>query len=243
MRDRDCFRPARTIGILCSNARGDRGEPMPNGRMLVVDDEENITAVIDEHFRSLGYDVDIAHHGAAALIQAAAVRPDVILLDVNLPEVSGDELLNRLLAIDPTVPVVMLTGNADEDLARSFLRRGAMDFVPKPFQLATLERIVATAVALGGQHRHRGRRGALGAGGSIAAAGGHPEQADERQRGARAAHRAAIPAEASTSASRPRTTRVRSSADIRPSTASRLRSRIACSSSTRAAPARVSSRM
>jgi DNA-binding response OmpR family regulator len=122
---------------------------MPSGRVLVVDDETDITAVVEEHFTSLGYEVDVAHHGAAALVQAAAIRPDVVLLDINMPEVSGDEVLDRLHAIDPTVPIVMLTGNADEDLARTFLRRGALDYVAKPFQLDTLERVIATAVAVG----------------------------------------------------------------------------------------------
>ena len=122
---------------------------MASGRILVVDDEEDITSVVEEHFTALGYDVDVAHGGAAALIRAAAQRPDVVLLDVTMPDVSGDEVLNRLRAIDPTVAVVMLTGNADEDLARSFLRRGALDYVAKPFQLVTLETVVATAVAVG----------------------------------------------------------------------------------------------
>jgi DNA-binding response OmpR family regulator len=122
---------------------------MPSGRILVVDDEVNITSIVQEHFTSLGYAVDVAHDGAAALIQAAAIRPDVVLLDVTMPKVSGDEVLDRLHAIDPTLPVVILTGNADESLARSFLRRGALDYVAKPFQLETLERVVATAVVVG----------------------------------------------------------------------------------------------
>ncbi len=122
---------------------------MPSGRVLVVDDEVNITSIVEEHFASLGYTVDVAHDGAAALIQAAAVRPDVVLLDVTMPKVSGDEVLERLHAIDPTLPVVILTGNADESLARSFLHRGALDYVAKPFQLETLERVVATAVVVG----------------------------------------------------------------------------------------------
>ena len=122
---------------------------MGNGRVMVVDDEQNITSVIEEHFTSLGYVVDVAHSGGDALVQAAAVRPDVVLLDVIMPKISGDEALNRLLAIDSTVPVVMLTGISDENLARSFLRRGAFDYVAKPFDFATLERVVATAVAVG----------------------------------------------------------------------------------------------
>ena len=122
---------------------------MPSGRILVVDDEKNITMIVEEHFTSLGYVVDVAHDGAAALIQAAAIRPDVVLLDVTMPKVSGDEVLDRLHAIDPTLPIVILTGNADESLARSFLRRGALDYVAKPFRFETLERVVATAVVVG----------------------------------------------------------------------------------------------
>lgn len=122
---------------------------MPSGRVLIVDDEAHITDVIHEHFTSLGYDVDVARDGAAALVRAGAARPDVVLLDVNLPELSGDQVLDRLKTIDSTVPVVMLTGNTDEDLARSFLQRGALDYIAKPFQLTALERVVATAVALG----------------------------------------------------------------------------------------------
>jgi two-component system, OmpR family, response regulator ResD len=122
---------------------------MPTGRVLVVDDEPNVTAIVEEYFTSLGYAVDVAHDGGAALIQAAAVRPDVVLLDISMPEISGEEVLDRLHAIDPTVPIVMLTGNADEELARNLLRRGAMEYVSKPFQLDMLDRVVTTAVAVG----------------------------------------------------------------------------------------------
>jgi CheY-like chemotaxis protein len=119
------------------------------GRLLVVDDEDNVREIIEEYFTSLGYEVEIARDGAEALRRAAAVRPDVVLLDINMPGVTGDEALNRLHAIDPTVPIIMLTANADEDVARDLLRRGAMDYVTKPFELETLDRVVTTAVAVG----------------------------------------------------------------------------------------------
>jgi DNA-binding response OmpR family regulator len=122
---------------------------MPSGRVLIVDDQKGITAIIEEYFTSLGYEVDVAHDGAAAVGRATAVRPDVVLLDVNMPEVSGDEVLDRLQAIDSTVPIVMLTGEADEELAQTFLQRGALDYVAKPFQFDTLERVVASAIAAG----------------------------------------------------------------------------------------------
>jgi two-component system, OmpR family, response regulator len=122
---------------------------MPTGRLLVVDDEVGITSVLDEHFTSLGYEVRVAGDGRTALTESAAQRPDAILLDVTMPGPSGEEVLLRLRAIDPTVPVVMLTGNADEALARRLLDVGAFDYVPKPFQFAVLEQVVAAAVAVG----------------------------------------------------------------------------------------------
>lgn len=122
---------------------------MGDGRLLVVDDEEEITAVLEEHFRARGYEVEVAHNGADALGMAAARRPDTVLLDITMPGLEGAEVLARLRAIDPTVSVVMLTGNGDEELARSLLRAGAVDYVSKPFEFDVLERVVATAVAVG----------------------------------------------------------------------------------------------
>jgi DNA-binding response OmpR family regulator len=122
---------------------------MADGHVLVVDDEEEITALLEEHFLACGYAVDVAHSGADALLMAAARRPDTVLLDITMPGLEGSEVLPRLRALDPTVPVVMLTGNGDEELARGLLRAGAFDYVRKPFQLDVLERVVATAVAVG----------------------------------------------------------------------------------------------
>jgi DNA-binding response OmpR family regulator len=122
---------------------------MADGQLLVVDDEEEITAVLEEHFKTCGYAVDVAHTGSDALLLAAARRPDAVLLDITMPGPDGSEILSRLRAVDPTISVVMLTGNGDQELARKLLREGAFDYVPKPFQLDVLERIVAMAVALG----------------------------------------------------------------------------------------------
>jgi CheY-like chemotaxis protein len=122
---------------------------MPNGRLLVIDDEQEIVSVLEEHFSALGYEVDVAYGGPHALRRATERRPDAVLLDISMPDMSGDEVLARLRAMDRSIPVVMLTGNVDEDLARQLLDAGAFDYVAKPFQFTVLERVVATAVALG----------------------------------------------------------------------------------------------
>jgi DNA-binding response OmpR family regulator len=122
---------------------------MDNGELLVVDDEHEITDLLDEHLRACGYGVKVAHDGGQALVMAASRRPDAVLLDITMPGPDGTAVLARLRAIDPTVSVVMLTGNDDEALARQLLRAGAFDYLPKPFQLDVLERVIAAAVAAG----------------------------------------------------------------------------------------------
>jgi DNA-binding response OmpR family regulator len=122
---------------------------MTDGQLLVVDDEEQIAAVLEEHFRACGYAVDVAHNGSDALRLAVARRPDAVLLDITMPGPDGSEVLSRLRAVDPTVAVVMLTGNGDEELAKKLLRAGALDYVRKPFDLYLLEQVVATAMAVG----------------------------------------------------------------------------------------------
>jgi len=122
---------------------------MADGQLLVVDDEQDITAVLEEHFSACGYAVDVAHNGGDALVLAAARRPDTVVLDITMPGPDGSEVLSRLRAVDPTIAVIMLTGNGDEDLARRLLRAGAFDYVRKPFELDVLDRVVTAAVAAG----------------------------------------------------------------------------------------------
>ena len=123
---------------------------MTGGQLLVVDDEHAITDLLDEHFRACGYDVAVAHDGDEALRMFVARRPDAVVLDVTMPGPDGAEVLRRLRALDPSVSVVMLTGNDDETLARQLLRAGAFDYVPKPFRLDRLEQVIVAAV-IGGR--------------------------------------------------------------------------------------------
>ena len=73
--------------------------------------------------------------------------PDVLLLDIAMPLIDGVAMLRRVRALYPELPVIMLTANADEEVAREALRRGAFEYVVKPFDFAYLARAVAAAVA------------------------------------------------------------------------------------------------
>ncbi len=110
-------------------ANGDRGDS-PGGLVLIVDDEEIIGEVIAGLLTTAGFETMRAATGTQALDLAARQRPDLVLLDVNMPAPNGWEVLGSLLTSDPTVPVLMVSGYAVEDEA---LRRGARGLVAKPF--------------------------------------------------------------------------------------------------------------
>jgi DNA-binding NtrC family response regulator len=118
----------------------------PSGRVLVVEDERDVAAVLHDALIDLGFTVRLAADGAAALEIVPTYRPDVVLLDLALPEIPGDVVLQRLHESDPALPVIVVTANADIDRARATLAGGAFDYVAKPFDLEHLERVLAAAV-------------------------------------------------------------------------------------------------
>jgi DNA-binding response OmpR family regulator len=121
---------------------------MPLGRVLVVDDEPEVGAMLRDALVEFGYVVKNARSGPEALGLMNAFAPDVVLLDVMMPGMSGDEVLSRLRRGHPQVAVVMVTAQQDEEAGRQLLAQGAVDYVQKPCDLDVLERIVGAAVAL-----------------------------------------------------------------------------------------------
>jgi DNA-binding response OmpR family regulator len=85
-------------------------------------------------------------------------RPDAVILDIKLPDTTGADVLARILELDESIPVVMLSGSDDEDMARTLLKLGAMDYIRKPFQFDQLTQAVSLAVEVG---KGRPRRGVV----------------------------------------------------------------------------------
>jgi DNA-binding response OmpR family regulator len=101
-------------------------------RILVIDDDDNIRELISELLRRIGYDVEQAADGRAGLRALHASPPDLVMLDVSMPELDGWQTLGRIRDLSD-VPVIMLTGHAAElDRVRG-LQAGADDYVTKPF--------------------------------------------------------------------------------------------------------------
>jgi len=107
-------------------------------RILVVDDEPAITDLLATALRYVGYQVTTASTGFAALEAASTSAPDLVVLDVMLPDIDGFEVCRRLRADGDFVPVVFLTAkDAEDDRITGFVR-GGDDYVTKPFSLEEL---------------------------------------------------------------------------------------------------------
>jgi response regulator of citrate/malate metabolism len=123
--------------------------PPDERTVLVVDDDFRVARIHarfverTEGFRVVG----VAHNGADALAQAAALRPDLVLLDVHLPDMSGLEVLHTLRARGLSAGVLMVTAERDADAVRAALHGGAMQYLVKPFEYADLARRIHLVTA------------------------------------------------------------------------------------------------
>lgn len=110
------------------------------GRLLIVDDEPSVLNGLERIFRREGYAIEKTESGEEALRILSASPPDVALIDLILPGVSGMELLSRAKALDPYIEVIIMTGHGSIEAAIEAMKKGALDFLIKPFE--NTERII-----------------------------------------------------------------------------------------------------
>jgi DNA-binding response OmpR family regulator len=111
-------------------------------KILVVDDEPSVAEILTEFFTSKGYEVISASGGLEGLSKAEKHRPDVILLDVRMPDLDGITVLRRIREVNPCVGILMMSGNSDTEAAKESLQLGAFDYILKPFDFDYLDRAV-----------------------------------------------------------------------------------------------------
>ena len=117
--------------------------------VLAVDDDAGVLRILERILRREGHTVATACSGEAALTSVGTRRPDAVVLDVQMPGIDGLETLARLRHQVPGVPVVIMTGLGDVDTAVLAFKRGAADFVVKPFVEAKLLLALGSALAAG----------------------------------------------------------------------------------------------
>jgi signal transduction histidine kinase/DNA-binding response OmpR family regulator len=127
-----------------------RNDPGPGDepvRVLVVDDEPSVADVCREFLASEGYDLTVAPSGEEAQRVIPGLRPDIILTDINLPGLSGLEVMRFAKGLDPETCVIVVTGHASATTAIDALRQGAYDYVTKPFDLEAVLKIIKSGIA------------------------------------------------------------------------------------------------
>ncbi|MEQ9620079.1 MAG: sigma-54 dependent transcriptional regulator [Deltaproteobacteria bacterium] len=114
--------------------------------ILIIDDEEFLCDKLKECLVDEGYDVDVSHMGKEGILLAKRDNPDLVLLDLMLPDINGIEALDEINGIDPAPVTILMSGQSNVDTAVSAIKKGAYDFIEKPFSLDKLKVIVKNAL-------------------------------------------------------------------------------------------------
>jgi signal transduction histidine kinase len=122
--------------------RTENARPVPP-LVLVIDDEESIREACSQILVKSRYRVETAADGAAGIRKIRDLRPDVVIVDLKMPGMSGFEVLDRLPTFDPAIVGIVITGYATIDSAIEAMKKGAYDFLPKPFSPEELRLIIS----------------------------------------------------------------------------------------------------
>ncbi|MBI4525326.1 MAG: sigma-54-dependent Fis family transcriptional regulator [Deltaproteobacteria bacterium] len=115
------------------------------GKILVVDDEERICEAVKKALERIGYVVETSFHAAEALEKIHKQSFDMVICDIKMPGMDGITLLDRIKEYDPTVLVLMITGYASIESAVDSMKKGAHEYIPKPFSPSHIRFLVERA--------------------------------------------------------------------------------------------------
>ncbi|RJQ69901.1 MAG: response regulator [Desulfobacteraceae bacterium] len=111
---------------------------MKKTKVLVIDDEEEFASILAERLELRDFEAQVANSGHDGLSAAITEKPDVVVLDLKMPDMSGIDVLERLKRADPGIEVIMLTGHGSTASGIDGMRLGAFDYIMKPVDIAEL---------------------------------------------------------------------------------------------------------
>ncbi len=120
---------------------------MDRNRILVVDDEKLISWSLAAMLNKAGYEVETAATGAEAIRKFHSFKPELVMLDVCLPDVNGLDILRQFKSLNEDLYVIMITAYANADSAVLALQQGAEDYFGKPFNMEAVKHVVDSATA------------------------------------------------------------------------------------------------
>lgn len=111
---------------------------MSNLRVLLVDDEEEFVTTLSERLSLRGIETEVAYNGENALAKMNQITPDIVILDVMMPGLSGLDVLKQIKEILPDIPVILLTGRGSTREGIDGMKQGAFDYLMKPVDIEDL---------------------------------------------------------------------------------------------------------
>ncbi len=127
--------------------------------LLVVDDDRGIIRIFQRCFEPTDITIHSAASGAEAVKAIAELQPDVVVLDMVLPDTTGLSILGDIRQHNPTIPVVLITAAGTSDTAIESMRLGAMDYLAKPLDMAKIREVVGQAIGISQSIRETGENG------------------------------------------------------------------------------------
>lgn len=112
---------------------------MKSRTVLIVDDDRDLGSVLAVRFKGKGFRVVTASDGHGALKEFERRRPDVVIMDVHMPDLDGISVFREMRDRDPQAKIILMSGNITENQMRMALEEGAINFVAKPLVLTCLE--------------------------------------------------------------------------------------------------------
>ena len=138
------FEDVEHLPALVSYCLNGSCNPVRKARVLVIEDHQDNARLVSKILRDR-FEVDLAFDGQEGLEVWQQSIYDLVLLDIMLPKISGEDLLEKILMISPDQPVVVMTAHGSVELAEKLMRRGAVDFVTKPFRAEQLRHVCELA--------------------------------------------------------------------------------------------------
>ncbi len=118
-------------------------------KILIVDDENLLVEILDDFAKSLGYETATASEGSKALEILKTQEINLVLSDINMPGISGIQMLTKARRQNIAAPFVFITGNSNPEIIIDAVRLGATDFLLKPFEFELLEKVIKRSLAIG----------------------------------------------------------------------------------------------
>ena len=105
---------------------------MMKGKLLIIDDEVEFASTLSERLRIRGIDVTDVHSGTEGLAKLVEIAPDIVILDLKMPDMNGLDVLVGIKKYDPAIEVIMLTGHGSGAAGIMAMEKGALNYIMKP---------------------------------------------------------------------------------------------------------------